>query len=65
VNRHKTGRGSELDGFEKSHPLGRLCKKAKVKARKSRGARRTYSTPQRQLDEAQRRDWPFYKVVRA
>jgi hypothetical protein len=33
VNRHKTGRGSELDGFEKSHPLGRLCKKVKVKAR--------------------------------
>jgi hypothetical protein len=52
-----------LDGLAKSHPLRWLRKKAKVKARESRGARRTYSTPQRQRDEAQRRDWPFYETT--
>jgi len=65
-NRRKQGMryaGIALDGLVKSHPLGRLCKKAKVKARESRGARRTDSTPQRQRDEAQRRDWPFYAAI--
>jgi glycosyltransferase involved in cell wall biosynthesis/peptidoglycan/xylan/chitin deacetylase (PgdA/CDA1 family) len=52
------------DELVKSHPFRWLCKKDKVKARESRGARRTCSTPQRQRDEAQRRDWPFYEDMR-
>ena len=55
---------AKIDELVQSHPLGRLCKKAKVKARESRGARRTDSTPQRQRDEAQRRDWPSCEVVK-
>jgi hypothetical protein len=27
--------------------------------------RRTYSTPQRRRDEAQRRNWAFYEVIQA
>jgi hypothetical protein len=34
-----------------------------MKARESRVARRTGSTPQRQRDEAQRRDWTIYEVI--
>jgi hypothetical protein len=52
-----------VDGLAKSHRFRRLRKKPKVKARESRVARRTSSTPQRQRDEAQRRDWVFYEVV--
>jgi hypothetical protein len=32
-------------------------------SKQSRGARRSYSTPQRRRDEAQRRDWPFYEAI--
>ena len=52
------------DDLIKGHPFRWLCKKDKVKAHESRGARRTCSTPQRQRDEAQRRDWPFYEDIR-
>jgi hypothetical protein len=40
-----------------------LCKEIKFKAREFRGARRTDSTPQRQRDEAQRRNWAIYEAV--
>jgi len=50
--------------LEKSHPLRRLRKKDKIKARASRGARRPSGTPQRLRDEAQRRDGPSCEVVR-
>jgi hypothetical protein len=50
----------------KSHLFGLfrwLCKKTKIKARKSRDARRTSGTPQRQRDEAQPRSWAFYETI--
>jgi hypothetical protein len=40
-----------------------LCKEAKFKARESRGVRRTSSTPQRQRDDAQRRNWTIYEAI--
>src|SRR3990172_918717 len=52
-----------LDELVKSHSNRWLCKEAKFKARESRGVRRTYSTPQRQRDEAQRRNWPIYEAI--
>ena len=48
----------------RSHPNRWLCKEAKFKARESHGVRRTYSTPQRQRDEAQRRNWPIYEAIK-
>jgi hypothetical protein len=46
-----------IDELVESHPNRWLCKEAKFKARESRGVRRTLCTPQRQRDEAQRRNW--------
>lgn len=54
----------KFEGLVKSHPYRRLCRRDKVKARESRGPRRTGSTPQRRRDEAQRGDWPSYEVVK-
>jgi hypothetical protein len=53
----------EMDKPARSHLDRWLCKEAKFKARKSRGVRRTDSTPQRQRDEAQRRNWAIYKAI--
>jgi hypothetical protein len=53
----------KIDGLVKSHHNRWLCKKPKFKARESRGVRRTCSTPQRQRDEAQRRNWAFYEAI--
>jgi hypothetical protein len=47
------------DEIVKRHLLQRLRKKTEVKARESRAARRIGGTPQRQQDQAQRRDWTF------
>jgi hypothetical protein len=58
-----TGTRRKVDDFEKSHPNRWLCKEAKFKARESRGVRRTKSTPQRQRDEAQRRNWTIYEAI--
>jgi hypothetical protein len=52
-----------FDGLVKPHHNRWLRKKPKFKARKSRGVRRTCSTPQRQRDEAQRRNWAFYEAI--
>jgi hypothetical protein len=54
---------SFIDELVKSHPNRWLCKEAKFKAREARGVRRTYSAPQRQRDEAQRRDWTIYEAI--
>jgi hypothetical protein len=43
-----------VDGF---------AQRAEFKARESRGARRTFGTPQRQRDEAQRRNRPFGEAI--
>jgi hypothetical protein len=53
-----------MDKSAKSHSYRWLCKEAKFKARESRGVRRTDSTPQRQRDEAQRRNWAIYKAIK-
>ena len=52
-----------FDELVKSHPNGWHCKEAKFKAREARGVRRTLCTPQRQRDEAQRRNWTVYKAI--
>jgi hypothetical protein len=52
-----------FDELVKSHPDRWLRKEAKIKAHESRVARRTYRTPQRQRDEAQRRDWTIYEAI--
>ena len=52
-----------LDELVTRHPNRWLCKEAKFKARESRGVRRTCSTPQRQRDEAQRRNWTIYEAI--
>jgi hypothetical protein len=57
----KTLRAND-DELAISHPRW-LCKKPKFKAREPRGARRACRTPQRQRDEAQRRNWAFYKAI--
>jgi hypothetical protein len=54
---------AEIDGLAKNHLLRWLRKRAKVKAREFRVARRTGSTLQRPRDEAQRRDWPSYEAI--
>jgi hypothetical protein len=59
-----TGFNAADDELVKRDPFRRLRKKAKVQARESRAARRTGSTPQRPRDEAQRRDWTFFEVVK-
>jgi general secretion pathway protein I len=51
------------DGLVISTPHRWLRKKLKFKARESRVARRTHSTPQRPRDEAQRRNWVFYEAI--
>jgi hypothetical protein len=58
-----TGTRHKVDDFVKSHPNRWLCKEAKFKARESRGVRRTLRTPQRQRDEAQRRNWTIYEAI--
>jgi hypothetical protein len=57
----KTTRAND-DKLAIRHPRW-LCKKPKFKARESRGVRRTCRTPQRQRDEAQRRNWVFHEVI--
>jgi hypothetical protein len=63
VDMGDTGTRRKVDDFVKSHPNRWLCKEAKFKARESRGVRRTSCTPQRQRDEAQRRNWTIYEAI--
>jgi hypothetical protein len=48
----------------KSHPNRWFRKESKIKAREFCAARRTSRTPQRRRDEAQRRDWTIYEVIK-
>ena len=54
----------KIDGLVTSHHNRWLCTKSKFKARESRGVRRACRTPQRQRDEAQRRNWAFYEAIK-
>jgi hypothetical protein len=53
-----------VDEVVKSQNLGWWRRKFKIKARKSRGLRPTYGTPQRLRDAAQRRNWTFYAAIK-
>jgi hypothetical protein len=57
-------RSMKAEGPVRNQNADAFVKRFKFKARKFRVMRRTSRTPQWQRNEAQRRSWTFYKIVK-